>query len=97
MHLFLRPLSPSIYVSQSTSKSVGFCIYPPKHSKWELAIRHGWTGYNGFFDVLDDENTDLILETAFVAQPFEYCVTGWVETDMLHQKSFARIKLLKSS
>ena len=37
------------------------------------------------------------LNTNNIIQPFEYCVTGWVETDMLHQKSFARIKLLKSS
>ncbi|HMT76363.1 MAG: hypothetical protein LCH44_10515 [Bacteroidetes bacterium] len=86
----------SIYYNQLPSPSV-FVYTLPNILNGELAIRHGWTGYNGFFDVLDDENTDLILETAFVAQPFEYCVTGWVETDMLHQKSFARIKLLKSS
>lgn len=83
-----------LHEDQLPSPSV-FVYTLPNILNGELAIRHGWTGYNAFFAAQNEEEMDYVLHNARISQVFDYVVTGWVETDLSRKKIFARMKLME--
>ncbi len=62
----------------------------------ELSIRYGWSSYNAFFVMNAKEEAEHIPEQAYFSQPFKYCISGWVDTDLPNHQAIANLKVYKA-
>ncbi len=62
----------------------------------ELAIRHGWTGYNAFYlrSTFDNVFLKEQLQIAAISQPIEACILGHVETNLEENHYSYRLELI---
>lgn len=85
-------------INGNTLPSPAVFVYTlPNILNGEIAIRHGLTGYNAFYimNSFKNESIEAMILTGRYCQEYNYCLAGWVETDMENQNYSVKTMLYK--